>query len=811
LYSDQSTSETLTISHTIIGGNLTTEENGELRLGTAALTLRYSLIADNDGTNIAEAPVGWADANGNLVGGALYGYLDPLLDGLEENGGPTRTHALSFGSPAIFAGDPALVPGENGVPEFDQRGAPYARRTGTRVAIGAVESDVKPIIVDSLKDGSDGNYGPGELTLREALELANERVGLDAVEFKATLFAAGPQRIILTQGPLLISDEMELRGPGASLLTIDAAGNDIWPDRLGGGTSAFVIADANRSVAREVRIADLSVTGAEQAGIRSEESLTLIGVNVHHNWASFYPQSGGGIEAFELHLIASRVADNTAGSGVGGIYASGEVIIERSVVSRNGNLEPVPAASVGGVYVSRGSASFPQSTYALTIINSEISHNAGVEAGGIRGDAFDAWVVNSTISANSSYRNGGALMQNIPHGYGIWNSSINNNNSILNEVGGIRLIKGSGFGRGVIEQTTISGNNGSGVVVSGAELTLRHSTVTDNAGGGVSITSSRTFLDHSLIAANKSLTGGDLGVGSGMLIMKHTIIGNSGNSGLVEAPVGSPDVNGNLIGGPIHGAIDPLLAPLADNGGPALPGSARLWTHALLPGSPAIDGGDSTLMPGDDETPEYDQRGMPYARVAGRRIDIGAIERQELGAALGADFNFDGVVDGADFLVWQRWFGAPTDDFAAGDATGDGVVDGSDLTSWQQRYGDDGTAPEVGAADASLAIDPQAVWKPPVLTLDVADGSTELPSLRRRVILCAMEDRLAKQTETSDRGERVLLRKHGELATTRQRAVVAAGAVSQWEREAQQLARLAAIDGLFEDDSWLEFQSIDAF
>jgi HYR domain len=54
-----------------------------------------------------------------------------------------------------------------------------------------------------------------------------------------------------------------------------------------------------------------------------------------------------------------------------------------------------------------------------------------------------------------------------------------------------------------------------------------------------------------------------------------------------------------------------LLGPLQDNGGPTL-------THALLPGSPAIDAGDNT------DAPLMDQRGVP--RPQGAAVDIGAFE-----------------------------------------------------------------------------------------------------------------------------------------------------------------------------------------
>jgi len=56
---------------------------------------------------------------------------------------------------------------------------------------------------------------------------------------------------------------------------------------------------------------------------------------------------------------------------------------------------------------------------------------------------------------------------------------------------------------------------------------------------------------------------------------------------------------------------EPKLGPLADNGGPTL-------TMALLPGSPAIDAGDTSLAPATD------QRGFP--RPAGLAADIGAFE-----------------------------------------------------------------------------------------------------------------------------------------------------------------------------------------
>src|SRR5262249_60524242 len=64
--------------------------------------------------------------------------------------------------------------------------------------------------------------------------------------------------------------------------------------------------------------------------------------------------------------------------------------------------------------------------------------------------------------------------------------------------------------------------------------------------------------------------------------------------------------------------VDPLLAPLADNGGPT-------FTQALIVGSPAIDMG-SPDAPGSGGTAceATDQRGV--VRPVGARCDVGAFE-----------------------------------------------------------------------------------------------------------------------------------------------------------------------------------------
>ena len=109
----------------------------EVELGSTILN------AGSSGQNIANFGAvhsfGYNLASDN-GGGVLRGPGDrintnPMLGLLTHNGGPTLTHALLAGSPAIDAGDPNFTP----PPSFDQRGPGHPRVVNGRIDIGSFE------------------------------------------------------------------------------------------------------------------------------------------------------------------------------------------------------------------------------------------------------------------------------------------------------------------------------------------------------------------------------------------------------------------------------------------------------------------------------------------------------------------------------------------------------------------------------------------------------------------------------------------------------------------------------------------------
>jgi len=210
--------------------------------------------------------------------------------------------------------------------------------------------------------------------------------------------------------------------------------------------------------------------------------------------------------------------------------------------------------------------------------------------------------------------------------------------------------------RTIVERCLIDGNFGGPATRVGGYtgmgvLWVVDSTVSNNAGGlsfpAVEGPGGLNRVYASTIAEN---AGYNLLVGPDQQVsIDHTILKRGGGrtavncqlEGVQFLPPGTPnlfsfaslsdDASCGLIGQGDLEEVDPLLGPLADNGGPTA-------TRTLLPGSPAIDAGESAC-PGPDGVVLVDQRGpgfprpLPGAPGAPGRCDLGAVEVPEAHAA----------------------------------------------------------------------------------------------------------------------------------------------------------------------------------
>jgi hypothetical protein len=160
----------------------------------------------------------------------------------------------------------------------------------------------------------------------------------------------------------------------------------------------------------------------------------------------------------------------------------------------------------------------------------------------------------------------------------------------------------------IITNGTISGNTadtrGGGVVNSRNDLTLSNLT-----------------LIRTLVSGNTAPVGPEIFNDGAVVADSHNLFGVNGNAGVEGFSPGPTDVV-PPAGFRLPDILDPILA---DNGGPT-------QTHALVPGSPAIDAGGRVCLDADGDPLTTDQRGQPRP-VDGNgdgiaACDIGAFELQ---------------------------------------------------------------------------------------------------------------------------------------------------------------------------------------
>ena len=285
------------------------------------------------------------------------------------------------------------------------------------------------------------------------------------------------------------------------------------------------------------------------------------------------------IDAFRIFCVSSTgvlsLADMEVSGGQaqdwgGALMNYGSSSLTRVVVSRNKSAD---GRSCGAI-ANRGT---------VTITDSILQENetGWGSSGGALCNPTTATLVRTTVSQNIAHYAGGGISNTGT--LTLTNSTVSGNTAAYYG-GGIR---NAGGGTVILNNSTVANNAGNlGSGISNGDGTANAGTVT---------------LRNSLIA--DSINGDDcLGV-----------IAVEGNS-FIENP-GACSIVGS---GTLNGGFDPMLGPLADNGGPT-------FTHALLAGSPAIDAVPVASCTDTAGNPlATDQRGI--SRPKGIACDIGAFE-----------------------------------------------------------------------------------------------------------------------------------------------------------------------------------------
>ena len=398
---------TVRLRNTIIADNMAVVNTNLISSDVLGIfnSLGNNLIGNNLNADVSFAAsvfVGGSptpNANADLVGSVAAGFqrINPMLGGLQNNGGATDTRLPLAGSLAIDNGNNCVTNSScasNNPPQsliLEQRGTGFPRLVGINVDIGATESPALPpanFVVTTLADNETDGCGVNECTLREAIANANNSPDTNNIEFQTGLTGT----ITLTMGQLVVSSNMNINGPGAR--TISVSGNS--------ANRVFLVATPVFGGDITTNISGLTITNGSAFPVLG--SLAGDGGGILNG--ALLGILGG---KSTLNLTEVAVTNNLASTLGGGIATrlNSETNIRRSLINNNTSnaIEFVPGGDVGGGGLSNAALS------TTTISNTTISDNTSLAAGG--GILNAAGIVNSTnntIAYNKSVLVGGGVV-----------------------------------------------------------------------------------------------------------------------------------------------------------------------------------------------------------------------------------------------------------------------------------------------------------------------------------------------------------------------------------------------------------------
>lgn len=443
-------------------------------------------------------------------------------------------------------------------------------------------------------------YIDKNLTLQGGYDGTNWNIASDPTTYPTTLDADASGRVLVVFATVATVD-------GLILTNGDAGAGD-------GG--ALNIDSSSTVTLTNSTVRENSATNG--GGIQNDGVLSVNYTDILSNTAA---EDGGGIyngNGASLTILSSTVSSNTAtidsAGYAGGVYGRGTVVISDTIFHNNHS-------------TWRGGALFTLSN-SPQLTNVTFSDNSSNRGGAYNPRGSDATITNALFSGNSAVKGGGVYAD-------FGEPNLTNvtfyNNTATGEGGGLYATESANVT--TIQQSTFYSNtatsggaiynrNGSEVLATNVTISGNHA---DEAGGGAYV---EAFFDlrHATMVSNTAVITGDgiyANTGADVALLSDNIIAYHEDDNCAIGGTGaifSLDYNledANDCGLTQTNDItntNPLLLPLADNGGDTL-------THAFEFGSPAFNSGSSSGT-------TVDQRGVvrPQYGVA----DRGAYEFDDL-------------------------------------------------------------------------------------------------------------------------------------------------------------------------------------
>jgi len=481
---------------------------------------------------------------------------------------------------------------------------------------------LRDLVVNAMGDENDGRCDPEHCTLREAISIA---LGEAAESEERGIVRIGEGMsggtIVLESALPTLNRDLLIEGPGAEVLTIDAAGSQ------GAERRHFLVTGGARV---EIRGMTLSGGFASASGgsiqVSGGSDLALVDARIS---GSSSGASGGGLFLLQstARLVRVEITGNTATGNGGGAFlqgsrieVSGSLFAENETSGSGGGLA-IAFESEGAVEgtsfeenraASNGGGVFVGSNSRLEMEGGSVRGNEATSGAGVILAFSDAEFRGVRVEENKAGVFGGGLFATGP-GVVRLERLVVARNSAWNGGGGMAL---ASTGDLRVVNTTISGNsagNGAAIRLTGAadlvSLTIVGNVSSNDsphlggaffrAGSGYEARVTNVLLALNLTAGSSRNCSTAATPTAVTVSMGGNLADDASCTDFLNSS-GVPDLNATAAG------IDPEPG---DNGGATL-------THALQAGSPAINAGN----PGT--CPSTDQRGFSRQGIC----DIGAFE-----------------------------------------------------------------------------------------------------------------------------------------------------------------------------------------